>query len=186
MEKIAETGLIAHFDMGEEGEKYQGRAEDAKFRALPVLGWQAARKEGATSEHGVIMRVVTNRLGEIIKLSWSCRRKEKDDKVEQRRNHIRVMCSHLGRYIARACRNGHLHSGWLHRASQIRDWGWTHDVEDQIEVMSAATWSAEARVGAEAEEEQAKWRRIQSWTLWAKRACEGGASNGHQWINGPR
>ena len=59
-------------------------------------------------------------------------------------------------------------------------------MEDQIEVMSAATWSAEARVGAEAEEEQAKWRRIQSWTLWAKRACEGGASKGHQWIKGPR
>ena len=98
----AEKELVTHFDLDEEGEKYQGRAEGQRFRTLPVLGWQLARKEGGTSAYGAIMRVVTNRLGEVSKLIWSCRRAHNEEGIERKRNHIRIMCGHLGKYIDRA------------------------------------------------------------------------------------
>ena len=172
----AEKELVTHFDLDEEGEKYQGRAEGQRFRTLPVQGWQVARKEGATSAYGARMGVVANRLGEVSRLVWSCRRAQNEEGIERKRNHIRIMCGHLGKYIDRACRNGHLHCGWEQRGTLCREWGWSWDVENQIEPLLTARWVAEARVVAEEEEERAKYRRAISWSQWAKRACEGGGS----------
>ena len=56
---------------------------------------------GATSAHGAVMRVVTNRIGEIIKLFWVRRRGQEDGKDEQRRGHLRELCSYTSRYIVR-------------------------------------------------------------------------------------
>ena len=109
--RVAERELVNHFGLHEEGEKYCGRAEGVRFRTLPVLGWHGTKREGATSAKGAVMRVVANRLGEACKLYWVCRRGQQDGKGEQRRGHLRELCSYTGSYINRAVCNGHLLDG---------------------------------------------------------------------------
>ena len=183
--RMAERELVNHFGLHEEEEKYIGRVEEARFRTLPVLGWHGTKREGATSAKGAVTRVVANRLGEVCKLYWVCRRKLQDGKGRQRENHLRELCKYAGSYINRAVCNGHLLEIWVPRARLLQQWGWAVGVIEAVEVLTVARWCAEARAIAEAEEEQAKWKRLQSWSCWAKKACEEGASKGHRWIKGP-
>ena len=99
------------------------------------------------------MRVVANRLGEACKLYWVCRRRQQDGKGEQRRGHLRELCSYTGSYINRAVCNGQLLDGWVPGARLLQQWGWAVGVEEVVEVMTVARWGAEARAVAEAEEE---------------------------------
>ena len=165
---IAEKELVSHFGLQEDLEKYQGRNEEAHFRTQPVLGWQGTKANGATTPYGAAMRVLNNRLNEVIKLCWAFRAKCGDDKTDQRRNHLGILCKFIGRFALRAITKAVLETHWEERASSLTGWGCTADIENHVNIRVVAAWTAEARAKAEVEEEEAKWRRIRSWRQLAK------------------
>ena len=114
--ETAEEEIVQNLGLVEAGDNYRGRQRGPHFNVKPALGWKGTQRQGATTRRGYAARVVSDRIGEILKGYWVIRREGMTKDLSGLREHVKRLCSFVAKFI-RSQDMSSWEQSWAYRSS---------------------------------------------------------------------